>query len=104
MVDVAPKQVSKLRATRTFKSLSSGAAILLMLVPTAIGAAIDGLNGTGLGWSLGIGLISGALLASIFVCRNGLWAIVPLPPLIYFAVCALDYCVGNGSAFKISGN
>jgi hypothetical protein len=69
--------------------LPSLAALAVLAVFTQAGVWVDGDN---LGWSFGVWLIVGAVLASALVRRVGLWTVAPAPPVVFVVV-----AVGNAA-------
>jgi hypothetical protein len=69
--------------------LPSLAALAVLAVFTQVGIWVDGDN---LGWSFGVWMIVGAVLASALVRRIGLWTVAPAPPVVFVIV-----AVGNAA-------
>ncbi|SDH36787.1 hypothetical protein SAMN05216553_12058 [Lentzea fradiae] len=69
--------------------LPSLAALGVLVVFVQTGVWIDGGN---LGWPFGVCLVTGAVVASAFVRRVGLWTVAPAPPVVFVVL-----AVGNAA-------
>ncbi len=63
--------------------LPSLAALAVLAVFAQVGIWVDGDN---LGWPFGVWLVAGAVAASAFVRRVGLWTVAPAPPVVFVVV------------------
>lgn len=65
------------------------AALAVLAVFTQAGIWVDGGN---LGWSFGVWVVTGAIVASALVRRVGLWTVAPAPPVVFVVL-----AVGNAA-------
>ncbi|MEU7043539.1 DUF6542 domain-containing protein [Streptomyces varsoviensis] len=76
-----------------------GAVAVALVVPPLLGAAVDSVIGSGPGWTMAAGATLGAAWSTVLAARrHALWWVVPLPPLVVFAVTAGAGLLGGGSA------
>jgi len=71
--------------------------VLLVLLMTATGAAVDQAIGSGLGVGFAVGYVVGALLGVLLVHRRDLLASVVAPPLVYVIVVLVSSSLTSGS-------
>jgi hypothetical protein len=67
--------------------LPSLAVLAVLAVFAQVGIWVDGGN---LGWSFGVWLVLGAVIAAALVRRVGLWTVAPAPPVVFVVVAAGD--------------
>ncbi|MFI9723004.1 hypothetical protein ACIHFE_25690 [Streptomyces sp. NPDC052396] len=61
----------------------------IVLVPPALGGGLDLLTGSAHGWGLAVGAVLAAVWGTVFAAaHSGLSWVIPLPPLVVFAVTA----------------
>lgn len=79
----------------------SWAVIVLALLCTLAGAAIDGLTTGTLAWGLRIGFYLGVVGAALLVRRGSIFTAMVQPPLVYLGIAVLVAALLGGGNFKI---
>ncbi len=74
--------IADARCCPAVRGLPSWAVILLAVVLTLGGAAIDGLTSGALSWGLRIGFYLGVVLAALLVRRGSIFTAMVQPPLV----------------------
>ncbi|MBM9468309.1 DUF6542 domain-containing protein [Nakamurella leprariae] len=57
-------------------------AVLVALVASLLGAAVDGMASGALGWGLQIGFVAGVVVAALLIRRDSLFTAMVQPPLV----------------------
>lgn len=84
------------------RGLMPGAAVLLSALLAVVGAAVDGLTGSGLRAGFAVGFVLGAALAAFLVRVRHLRATVVAPPLVYAAVALTSAWLGGSGSHSMS--
>ena len=79
-------------------SLTGVGAVLLLAGIAAVAGVLDVLAGSSLRLIFAIGLVLGALIASLLVRRRDLLMVVFAPPLVFVAASAVAVLLGRGES------
>jgi len=80
------------------RGLTALGAVVLTLVLSGAGGAVDVLTGPGLRWVFAVAFVISCLLAALSVHREDLLAVVVMPPLVYAALVLLAGLAESGGS------
>jgi hypothetical protein len=81
----------------TGPSLTGVGAVLVLTGIAAVAGVLDVLAGSSLRLIFAVGLVLGALIASLLVVRRDLLTVVFAPPLVFLAASAVAVLLGRGA-------
>jgi hypothetical protein len=99
MTRAQARRASKAAARRdTGGRLTPGRAVVVALALPVVGAVVDGLLGSGLGWAFAITAVIGAAVAALTGGpANRLWVAVAPPPVLIVITVAAELAMGKSS-------
>jgi Gpi18-like mannosyltransferase len=83
----APERTA-IGADRPERGVAGWLAVIVLIVVSAIGAAVDLLTGSAIKGGFNIALIVGSIIAIVIVRRRSMFSVVVAPPLVYFVASA----------------